>query len=202
MSRIATLRIAQLVILVSLAVGLFVITTGNSRAHTVTEVGEYAIIAAWDKEPVVVGERNTIFIDIMRNNRPIASAEARMNIELESAEKRKPVAASGLTTEATLRYAITFIPTVPGRYDVHLSGLLGEDTLEVTVAPEEVLQADVLQFPDVALSNGDLQDALINIEDRLTAAQQQSQIALFAGGLGVIAGVVGILVGVRKSAEK
>ncbi len=181
--------------------GALLLTSQTSYAHTVTEVGEFQIIAAWDIEPVILGERNTIIIDIMRNTLPIQSADARMGIELESGGQRKPVAASPLTTANTLRYSIQFMPTAEGEYLVHLDGALEGEPLKVTVSPEPVNRADIIQFPEIALSNSELQTGLINVEERIAAAQLRANIALGVGAAGVLVGAGGVLIGRRKNAD-
>lgn len=188
-----------------LFVGLLVLAAGLFRpnlteAHTVVQEGPYAFIAGWELEPAIVGERNTFYIDIMRNNEPIAAAEARLSLTLQSADgESRPVAASPLPTEDTLRYNITFIPTAAGEMSVTLSGLLGEDQIDVTVTPELVNEADVIQFPNVALSNVDLQDAMINIETRVATAQQRATIGIGVGVAGVLFGLAGIVIGRKKT---
>ncbi len=183
------------------ACALFLLTPHVSEAHTVTDVGEFQIIAAWEIEPVIVGERNTIVIDIMRNNLPIQSADARMSIEMESNGQRKPVAASPLTTENTLRYTIRFIPTAVGDYLIHLNGRLEGEPLEVTVSPEPTNRADIIQFPDIALSNSELQGGLINVEQRVADAQLRANIGIGVGVAGVLVGFAGVVSGRRQKSS-
>ena len=168
-------------------------------AHEVTEVGAYALTAAWEIEPVIVGERNTIVIDIMRDNRPIPKEEARLNIVMESEGEERPIAAAPLDSGTTLRYKITFIPTAVGEYLLHLNGTLGDDALEVTISPEPVNRADILEFPAITLSNRDLQDGLFSIEDQLAVAQQRANIGMGIGLVGVLTGIVAVVMGRKKS---
>ncbi len=181
-----------------LVIFLFLAVGNPVQAHTVTEVGDYAIIAAWENEPPVVGEWNAIVIDIFNTNGAISATEVGLRqFELVNGEITRAAVPSQSFAE-TVRFTVSFIPTVEGEIGVHLVGTLAGDPLDVTVYPERVEPVRILQFPGVFLSNGDLQDGLIRIEDRLAAQQTQLLIAYLVGGIGVVIGVVGIISARRK----
>jgi hypothetical protein len=51
------------------------------------------------------------------------------------------------------QYMAPIIPTVPGEYTIILGGQLGDTTIEGDIHPEEVVSADILQFPGVESSD-------------------------------------------------
>ena len=177
---------------------LSLIFTASAAAHTVVEVGEFDIIALWEIEPVVAGERNTLAVEIRRNNEPIDANLARMNLELEANDVRKPIAAAPVFAE-TLRYEISFIPTDIGDYTVHLDGLIGDDSLVASIAPEPVNKSSILEFPDSGIfNNRSLQDLLIGVEERAIQAEQRANIGVAVGVIGILIGVAGLALGFRK----
>lgn len=177
---------------------LLLVTWGSVQAHTVTEVGDYAIIAAWENEPPVLGERNTIVIDIFNQNGEISLSDVALRqFELVYGETTRAAVPAQSSAE-TVRYKVSFIPTVEGEIGVHLVGTLGDEPLDVTVFPERVEPVRIIQFPDVMLSNADLQRGLISIEDQLAAQRQQILISYVIAGIGVLTGIVGVVRGRRN----
>lgn len=164
--------------LVTLVLLLSLLAANTVGAHTSTVVGPYDVVAAWQIEPPVVGERNTLIIDFLQNGRPVATEQMALQLTLILDDAQKAVAVQPVAGEAATRYNIPFIPTVAGTYEVHLNGTVGTTQFDHRVAPEPVTAADVLQFPQIALSNRDLQEGLVSIEQRQAQIQQQARQAL------------------------
>lgn len=189
-------QIAILLLIVGLVMGGF--RPNAAHAHTILTEGDFFFVTGWVNEPIIVGERNTIFIEIMYQNQPIQSADARLSIELVTDGQSKPVAAAGVTTSSALRYTFSFIPTQVGAYVLNVSGTLRGESIDVVLAPEPVNRADIMQFPNIALSNYDLQEAMIVIEERVMAAEQRANVGVGVGILGLVTGIAGVLFGRRN----
>lgn len=173
-------------------------TRRTAQAHTVTNVGDYAIIVGWVNEPPVVGVWNTMYVDIFNQEEELdASAVQLRQLELVSGEITRPTAPSRGSSGETVRYAVSFMPTAVGATGAHIIGTLDGEPLDVTVFPEPVEAANIAQFPDVALSNGDLQTGLIRLEDQLAAQQTQMVIAYVVGGAGLLIGAAGLAVALQ-----
>lgn len=185
-------RVIFLFLFMLLAVG------NRVQAHTVTMVGDYSIIAAWENEPPVIGEWNAITIDIFNVNGEIEMTDlALRQFELTNAETTLAAAVSPIMKE-TVHMRVAFMPTALGEIGVHIVGTLGGEPLDVTVYPELVEPVSIIQFPDVTLSNAQLQDGLILLEDQLASQRTQLFFAYLIGGLGVLVGVAGFISARRK----
>ena len=153
-------------------------------AHTRIEVGPYVVVIGWEKEPVIVGERNAILLEITEDEAPVEGAAGTLDLALEYA---------GRTYRANLapaegkpgRYLAEVYPTVRGQYEVHLTGMIGQTQVDERAKPEEVASADVLQFPEAQPDARELNLALRDLEARLGTAY-----ALAVGGITV--GVMGL----------
>src|SRR5262245_10721508 len=69
-----------------------------ARAHTRIEVGPYALVFGWEKEPPVVGDRNALVIQVTQDDQPVTGLEASLTLE---------VAYAGRTYHANLEPAGT-----------------------------------------------------------------------------------------------
>jgi hypothetical protein len=174
-------RIAPALLLAAL---LALLPAQAALAHTRVEVGPYVLVVGWEKEPVIVGERNAVILQITEDDAPVTGAEGTLDLALEYA---------GRTYRANLAptagqpgwYRAEVLPTVRGQYTVHLSGAIGDTALDERVEPEEVAAGAVLQFPEPVPDNRELSETMAGLEARLSTAY-----ALAIGGIAV--GIVGI----------
>lgn len=177
---------------------MFLAIGSHVQAHTVTEVGDYAIIAAWENEPPVVGEWNAITIDIFNTNGEISATDVTLRQFELVHDGLTRAAVPSQSFDETLHFRVAFIPTIEGEIGAHLVGTLAGETFDVTVYPERVEPARIIQFPEVVLSNGDLQAGLIRIEERIATQQQQLWLAYLLGGIGIAVGIIGVRIAVSK----
>ena len=166
----------------------FILLALNVRAvlaHTNVEIGPFTIIIGWETEPVVVGERNAIFIAVSEGGEPVVGLEGTLEVA---------VLYGGQTFTGNLQpgaddgtYTIEILPTVRGQYSLQLSGSIKDIDISEVVQPEEVLPAKVLQFPESPPDPRELQSSI----DDLTA---QLQIARFLAVAGVLLAVIAITI--------
>ena len=163
--------------------GLLGLSVQTALAHTRVEVGSYVLVIGWAEEPVIVGERNAILLEVMEDKTPITGLEATLDLTILYAGHSfignlSPTGTPGV-------YAAEIYPTVRGQYTVQLTGMIGDTAVDEQLEPEEVLSANVLQFPEAQPDLLDLQNSVDDLDSRL-------QTAYILAIVGTVFGVVGI----------
>ncbi len=160
-----------------------------AHAHVRVEVGPYALVIGWLAEPPVVGERNSLTVEITEDEQPVTGAEATLDVELKyGAESFRanlnPTAVPGV-------YTVDIFPTVRGQYAVRLFGSLGETAVDETIEPEEVFPASNIQFPEPMPDPRELQREVAALEAELQSMRTLTYAALAVGAVSLLlAGVL------------
>lgn len=167
------------------------LTPRPALAHTRIEVGPYAVVLGWTNEPVIVGERNAILIEVTRDGTPINGLEGSLDVQVLYAGHTfignlSPTGTPGM-------YHVEIYPTVRGQYQIQLSGMIEDTPIDETVEPEEVLSPNVLQFPEVQPDAVDLQNRIDGLEAQLQTAYTLAIAGIVLGVLGLGGAVFGIL---------
>ncbi len=170
---------------------LLLLTPIAVQAHERVEVGPYLLIVGWEVEPVIVGERNAILVQVTEDGEPVDKLEGTLEIVIGYAGESftgnlAPAPEQGM-------YLTDIYPTVRGQYDVHLSGEINGELLDVRVEPEEVLSAAVLQFPETQPQARTLQQEIEALEERLQIANQIAIGGAILGLAGLGVGLAGLL---------
>lgn len=181
---------------------ILILTAANANAHTRIELDQYAIIVGWVDEPVIVGERNAIVVEVRRiiegsdNEPPVEGVEATLDLELIYAGNN--FRANLNPTEEPGVYTAELFPTVRGQYSVRLFGAIEEMDVDETVDPEEVLPASRLQFPEV-------EPDIFTLQARLDVMEAEARTSRLFAYAGVVIGMIGSLLGAlgirKKPAE-
>jgi hypothetical protein len=161
-------------------------------AHTRIEVGPYVIIVGWSNEPVIVGERNTILIEVSRAELPVEGLEASLKVQVLYAG-RTFIGNLSPTPDSPGLYRVEIYPTVRGQYQVQLSGMIEETAVDEVVEPEEVLSPGVLQFPEVQPEPELLKRSVDELQAQLQTATTLAIAGIVAGGLGLGLAVFSLL---------
>lgn len=171
-------------ILFAILLSLFVIPIVS--AHDRAEFEGYVLIIGWENEPVIVGERNALELEVTKDEEPIEGLESTLNLTIFYA---------GQTFTANLNptnepgiYTSEIFPTVRGQYEAMISGTIEETTIDITMEPEEVTPASRLQFPETLPDTRELEQSI----EALTAEVQTARTLAIAG---LIVGVIGLAVG-------
>ena len=184
-------RMYKTLIVMGLALAAALSAAQPALAHTRVEVGPYVIIFGWETEPVIVGERNGIVMEVTREGEPVLGLESTLNVELRYAGR--VFLANVVPGREPGTYVFELIPTVRGQYEVVLNGMIEDDVVSELVAePEEVGPASVLQFPERVEDAYTTQSA---VEDLQAELAQTRTWAMAASGVAVVAlalGVVGL----------
>lgn len=160
-------------------------------AHERVELGPYLVIVGWVEEPVIVNERNAILLEVYEGETPVTGLEGTLKVSVLYAGRTfignlSPTGTPGV-------YHAEIWPTVRGQYVVQLSGTIGEMAVDELIEPEEVLSANVLQFPESQPEPAQLEASVAELQAQLQTAYILAGAGLVLGGLGVAVAVVSLL---------
>ncbi len=134
--------------LVAVIATLFSVQT--ALAHTSVHVGNYDIEIGWVDEPPIVGQRNAIVVNVSNTtNANVQVDVSKLTVDITYGGQTKLLTLQPLSEDTTNRYIAPILPTIPGQYTVQLRGQLDTTDISQDVAPEEVVPADALAFPNV-----------------------------------------------------
>lgn len=220
-------RLSLLAALAALLTSVAFGAPGVARAHEHRDVGEYSIVVGFLNEPALVGEPNGLDLRVSRHTEtPSGADEHAAGEEGHSDEEEAGTPVEGL--EKTLQaevivgggaqtlpleleprfgqpgaYVAHFIPTRAGDYSFRIFGAI--DGMEIderfdsgpeTFSP--VLDVADLQFPEKVPGAAALQDAVDQLDSRVTALESsgsgstRENVALGLGAAGLIAGLAGL----------
>jgi hypothetical protein len=169
-----------------LSVSFLGLTPRRALAHTRIEVGPYVLLLGWVEEPVIVGERNALVLGVTKADEPVLGLEGTLELTVLYAGRTfignlTPTGTAGI-------YEANIYPTVRGQYAVQLTGNIEDLAIDETIEPEEVLAANVLQFPEI-------QSDPTVLQERVSSLEGQLQTAYILAVVGVVLGLVGVLIG-------
>jgi hypothetical protein len=95
-------------------------------------------------------------------------------------------------------YWMEIMPTVRGTYTVRLAGTLADQTVNVSLSPEEVLAAKVLQFPATAPDSRDLGQQLDTLRTQLNTTNQLAMASLVLAALAIIGLCANLFITIKK----
>jgi hypothetical protein len=123
-------------------------------AHETVNVGDYQVEYGWLSEPAVVGQPNAVVINISKSDEPVDIDPSSLVIEAEYGGQTKTLELQPLSEDSTGQYIARLTPMKMGRYTVHLTGSLGDQSVDLSVSPEDIESADVVQFPSTSAAAG------------------------------------------------
>ena len=175
-----------------------VIAVSNSRsilAHTRIEAGPYVIVVGWEEEPVIVGERNAVWLEILDGDVPV-SEDVKVDLEASVFYGGRSFLGFPAPSAQPGEFLMDIYPTVRGTYELQLTGTIGDTPVDALTELDEVQPASALQFPEEQPDPIALQTQL---ED--TQAQLRTANLLVIAGLavGLIGLGVAIFVLIRRS---
>lgn len=140
--------LVPLMLLVSLAAFNF----APAFAHTTLKHGDVQVEVGWVKEPPLVGQLNTITIEVTKisDSQPIANALAQADISVAKGAIVKPLDFQPQEEHGV--YAASILPTQTGQLSVIIKGTIGGQAFEDTAKIEDVGDTKIIEFP---LTSGD-----------------------------------------------
>jgi len=177
-----------LAVLMGFVVALLIPVT-PALAHDRVEIGPYVVVIGWEKEPVIVGERNALYFEITEDEAPVEGLD--LDVTVSYAGETFSGNLSPATTPGA--YTMELLPTVRGQYQVLLSGAIGDTQVNEILEPEEVLPARALQFPEFAPDALELQATIDDLSGQLQTARLMTFAALFLALVAVIVAVIALM---------
>ncbi|MEM1951503.1 MAG: hypothetical protein QXE95_06480 [Candidatus Nitrosocaldus sp.] len=148
---------------------LFVLMMSSSvYAHTNITAGNVEIVAGWLNEPPVVGERNAIYFEFIRDGKPYAVDPSNLSIEVRYGNASKSIDIEPLEGKLGV-YISPIIPTRTGTYSIYMKGSVAGNPVDASVLIEDVEGKGRIAFPDVEGNDS------ANIAPRLQAALAELQ---------------------------
>lgn len=211
--------------LVAVAAAALFIFTSIASAHERRMVGEYEFVVGFLVEPAIEGEKNGVDLRVRipaeeegGDLTPVEGVHETLQVEITHIP-------SGVSKQADLRgifgdpghYTSDLIPTAPGPYRFHFTGSIGDLEIdEVFESGEdtfsEVLPSSGFQFPESVPAAREMESAIRGAqetaeqsanavaaaEEAAASAQSTATIALVVGAVGLLAGVGGVVLAMRK----
>ncbi|HLJ61879.1 MAG TPA: hypothetical protein VKZ50_19305 [bacterium] len=218
--RLAGWRLAVATVAVATAVGLSGWLSAAS-AHEQRAVGSVHMTVGWVDEPTYVGYRNAVQLFLAdATNKPVLDVGDGLKVQVIFGNQKTgmlPLDPSfdpdtGLGTRGEFRASI--IPTRPGNYTFHFVGAVGKQHIDqsFTTSPttfDPVEDATGVEFPAKEPSTSEIAGLVERLGSRVdasaAAARDAAASAAQARSLGiggVVAGLVGIVIGVGAARRR
>lgn len=179
-------------------------------AHGGREVGDYEFTVGFYVEPAFEGEKNGVDLRIAdADGEPVEGAEETLEVEITQGDSTLTLPLRTVFGTPG-RYTADFFPTVPGQYTFRFFGTLADLQVDESFTSEvdgfnSVEPTEDLQFPQRVASGRELQSAVTGAteaaataDDSASAAAARANIALGLGALGLVAGIGGLAMSMRK----
>lgn len=181
-------RLIVLVLSFAFVISLAGTQAQATPAHERVEVGDYVLIVGWENEPVIVGERNAMLIEVTLDGEPVTGLEGTLDAEVHYAGRE--LLGNLLLGDEPGVYLVEVFPTVRGQYELRLLGSIGDEEVDLFVEPEEVLPAAVLQFPEALPDTRDLQSQIEELQTQLTTAYALAAVGIGLGAVGITLSII------------
>lgn len=174
------------------AVLTMIVSVGATLAHESRDVGDYTVTVGFLDEPVYSGQKSGLDLRVALGDEPVEGLEESLEAEVTFDGQSQDLPISPVFGEPGA-YRSVFFPTAAGPYTFRIFGNLdGQEVDEsFTSGPDtfsEVQDVTGGQFPVVLPAAGDTaRDA-----EAGAAAAGTATLALVIGGLGLVAGLVGV----------
>lgn len=148
-----------------LALPLLFVAFPSAFAHNETQVGNIKIVGGWGIEPPLVGQLNTIELEVTQvsDGKPVTNAFAFANVTLKKGGVTKSLDFE--PTEEPGVYHASIIPTQLGQYAVVISGTIANQEINSQIEIEDAQDSKTLNFP--ASGGGDEQGLPKDFVDQL-----------------------------------
>lgn len=175
--------------LAACATALFALMPGTVAAHETARAGPIQIAVGWGEEPAFSGARNSVEVVLTDSKgAPLRIESGSLSVEVSFGDERVtlPLRPAGQTPS---RFAAWLVPTRPGTYTFHITGVVDGRTIDVTSTCSDTTfdcVADVsdVQFPSKDPSPGQLAE---RVNRSLPRAEQAMETALRARTAGFTA---------------
>src|SRR5262245_40781071 len=100
-------------------------------AHETITAGDYEIEVGWLNEPPIVGEKNAVTLEVANtsNGQPVEDITS-LTVLVSYGGQRKPLTFQPLGEDTPGQFMAPILPTIPGEYEIILSGSLGDTPVD------------------------------------------------------------------------
>jgi hypothetical protein len=185
--RLATIFIVALL-------GVILTVPGDASAHFNKDVGngQYRIQMGFQNEPAFAGQPNALYLKVEQyatgGAKPVDDLASTLTAEVT---KDGQTFSRPLVPIGDGQYIMPFVPTAEGDYTFHVTGKIGDATIDesATSSPntfDTVQPLSAIEFPAPAADTSTLQ---------ATDAQADAAMARTLGIAGIVIGALGLIVG-------
>lgn len=187
-------RVWPLTIAVAAGIALLGAVQQPAFAHVDIDVGDgqYVVEIGFRDEPAFVGEMNAVYVHVEEygtgGTQPVTGLASSLAVEV-SKENQTFSPAFVPTDDGS--YEAPFVPTATGDYTFHLTGTIGEATVDesVTSGPttfDSVQPLSAVEFPPVDAAASPLQGAVDSAQADASTARTLGIAGIVVGGVGLI----------------
>jgi hypothetical protein len=173
------MRFAARFLLICSVLLVFVIGVLPASAHEGRDIGPYAVEFGWRVEPAYAQVYNgpEIFIHDHETEAPVEGAEATLQLEVSLGDQTKTLPLYPVWQDPG-HYTADLTPMRPGDYSFHLTGTIGDTTVDevFTSADGEfgsVEPASDIQFPASEVDAAALQQQIADLQAQIADLQAQ-----------------------------
>ena len=132
----------------AVALPLFLFAFKPAFAHNEAEVGDIKIVGGWGTEPPLVGQLNTIIVQVttISDGEPVTNAFGSASVVVKKGGVEKEI--SFTPAEEAGWYEAEIIPTQLGQYAVAFSGSINRQQVNTQIELEDVEDSRRLNFPE------------------------------------------------------
>jgi len=187
-------RVRRISVILMLTFLLTLTLLGTALAHEHRDVGPFTFIVGWREEPALVEQPNGLDLRVMTtaDAQPVSGLEQALKADVIYGDKSMPLELRPRFGQPGA-YTADIIPTRPGSYIFQITGEISGTQIAERFNSADGKFGDVdpvaaLQFPEPVSVASDL-------EGQAVAATQAADSARLFGLIGLVAGVLGVIVG-------
>lgn len=211
--------IIRLAVLGGLVAAVVVIPAVAASAHAETSAGPYTLAIGFGTEPAYVGVPNSVevIIHVTKSDKGVDTAADTVNATVAyGSAQPHPVTLEGNFDEdsggSPGDYRGAFVPTQAGKYTIHVTGKIGQTTVDKTFTSSPTTFATVVdpstieyptKIPTATELNAKVDRELPRIQAQATsAANDAASSAKTLAVVGIVVGVLALVVGGVALARK
>ena len=193
-------------------VGLLLSGVTSALAHEHRTAGTVQMTVGWGDEPTYTGIKNSVQVILAdKAGKPITDLTDTLKVEVRfGSQTSGPLdieRAFGRTYGRPGDYRAQIVPTRPGTYSFHFTGTVGKQKIDETFTSSDktfdnVQDATAIEFPAKDPSAAELSGRLERVGPRVDAAGAAAARANTMGTIGVVAGVLGIVIGLGAARRR
>ncbi|MEM2759395.1 MAG: hypothetical protein QXU32_04990 [Nitrososphaerales archaeon] len=141
----------------------------SSYAHTDINVGDVRVVSGWKNEPPLVGELNSIVLELSKGDQPLVIDFRNVDVAIRYGGVIKTL--SFEPTEHLGLYSSPIIPTRLGSYTVIVKGVVAGNNVDAEIPIEDVEDKQKLAFPDKSIESTEIRNIASQLQSSINQVQ-------------------------------